>query len=274
MAARKPLAGRVIAVPEARELERLSAMLEQKGATTLRYPLVSLLDAPDSAAVEAWLMELVRGELDDLIVMTGEGFTRLMSFANRLGLQDRAVSALARMRTVTRGPKASRALRDIGLLPSLTPDSPTTDGVIDLLREVDLEGRTLGLQLFGQEPNHRLVKFLTRAGARVRAVVPYIYARGIDDDRAVDLIRRLADGSIDSIAFTCGAQVDRLFAVAATNGADELLRAGLERTRIAAVGPVTAASLRRRGFRVSVVPRNSFFMRSLVDEVVAALRTA
>ena len=42
MAARKPLAGRVIAVPETRELERLSGMLEQKGATTLRYPLVGV----------------------------------------------------------------------------------------------------------------------------------------------------------------------------------------------------------------------------------------
>jgi uroporphyrinogen-III synthase len=274
MAARKPLAGRVIAVPETRELERLSKMLEQKGATTLRYPLVSVLDAPDTAAVEAWLMELVRGELDDLIFMTAEGFVRLMGFANRSGLLDRVIHAIARVRTVTRGPKASRALRDIGLLPSLTPETPTTDGVIDLLREVDLEGRTVGLQLYGQEPNHRLVKFLMKAGARVREVVAYVYSRGIDDDGAIDLIRRMAEGSVDSIAFTCGAQVDRLFAVATERGVDDQLRAGLERTRIAAVGPIAAASLRRRGFRVAAVPRNSFFMRSLVDEVVAALRTA
>ena len=118
------------------------------------------------------------------------------------------------------------------------------------------------------------MKFLVKAGARVREVVPYVYARGIDDERAIDLIHRLAAGSIDSIAFTCGAQVDRLFAVAEAHGAAELLRTGLERTRIAAVGPVAAASLRARGFRVAVVPRSSFFMRSLVDEVVSALRTA
>ena len=274
MAARKPLAGRVIAVPETRELERLSSMLEQKGATTLRYPLVSVRDAPDTAAVEAWLMELVRGELDDVILMTGEGFVRLMSFASRHGLHDRVAQALARVRTVTRGPKASRALREVGLLPSLTPETPTTDGIIDLFREITLQDRTVGLQLYGQEPNHRLVKFLVKAGARVREVVPYVYARGIDDERAIDLIHRLAAGSIDSIAFTCGAQVDRLFAVAEAHGAAELLRTGLERTRIAAVGPVAAASLRARGFSVAVVPRSSFFMRSLVDEVVSALRTA
>jgi uroporphyrinogen-III synthase len=273
MAVRKPLAGRVIAVPETRELERLSAMLEQKGATTLPYPLVSVLDSPDAAAVHGWLMELVRGEIDDLIVMTGEGFVRLMGFANRQGLQDRVITALAQVRTVTRGPKASRALRDIGLLPSLTPETPTTDGIIDLLRDLDLEGRTIGLQLYGQEPNLRLVKYLIKAGARVREVVPYIYCRGIDDERAIDLIRRLADGSVDSIAFTCGAQVDRLFAVADARKATDLLRAGLERTRIATVGPIAAAALRRRGFRVTAVPRSSFFMRSLVDEVVAALRT-
>src|SRR5258708_9472112 len=156
MAARKPIAGRVIAVPETRELERLSTMLEQKGATTLRYPLVSILDAPDTAAVEAWLMDLVRGELDDLILMTGEGIERLMAFASKSGLLDRVIVALARVRTVTRGPKASRALRDMGLLPSLTPETPTTDGIIDLLREIDVERHTVGLQLYGQAPNQRL----------------------------------------------------------------------------------------------------------------------
>jgi uroporphyrinogen-III synthase len=234
--------------------------------------LLRVLDAPDAGAVDAWLMELVRGEIDDLILMTGEGFARLMGFARRRGVEESVVTALGRVRTVTRGPKASRALRDVGLLPSLTPESPTTDGVIDLLRDVDLEGRTMGLQLYGHERNHRLVKFLSKAGARVREVVPYVYSHGVDDDAVIELIRRLADGSIDGIAFTCGAQVDRLFAVAEARGALEMLLAGLSRTRVAAMGPVAASALRRRGLRVTVVPRNSFFLRSLVDEVVAALR--
>jgi uroporphyrinogen-III synthase len=86
MPLRKPLTGRVIAVPEARELERLSAMLEEKGATTLRYPLVATSDTLDVAAVKRWLDELARGEIDDLVLMTAEGVRRLHGVSRGAGI--------------------------------------------------------------------------------------------------------------------------------------------------------------------------------------------
>jgi len=52
-----PLTGRTIAIPETRELDLFAQMLESRGATTLRCPLVSILDAPDPAPVEAWLRQ-------------------------------------------------------------------------------------------------------------------------------------------------------------------------------------------------------------------------
>ena len=42
-----PLSGRLIALPEARELDRLARMLEAEGAETLRCPLVAINDTPD-----------------------------------------------------------------------------------------------------------------------------------------------------------------------------------------------------------------------------------
>ena len=50
-----PLAGKTIALAEGRQLEELAALLEKEGATTLRCPLLSILDAPDSAPIVAWL---------------------------------------------------------------------------------------------------------------------------------------------------------------------------------------------------------------------------
>jgi uroporphyrinogen-III synthase len=187
-------------------------------------------------------------------------------------MHDKVASALSRLRTIARGPKACRALRDVGLLPTVSADNPTTDGIIDALRDESLAGRTVGVQLYGQEPNARLTKYLERAGARVRTVAPYIYVRAIDDDRAFDLIDRLAKGLVDSIAFTSSRQIERLFEVAESREASTLLRTGLTRTRIAAVGPVAATSLRKRGFRIDIVPERSFFLKSLVQEVIAALR--
>jgi uroporphyrinogen-III synthase len=269
---RKPLAGRVVAVPESRELEKLAAMLEEKGATIFRCPLVSTRDAADGAAVDAWLTELVAGGFDDFILMSGEGLLRLIGFARRGGVHEQVTNALGRLRTIARGPKACRALRDLGLLPNVAVEPPTTEGIIDALRDDDLAGRTVGLQICGQEANPRLIKVLEKGGARVRAVAPYEYTHAIDDELALDLIERMANGEIDSIAFTSSPQIDRLFQLAESRNVIDRLRLGLERTRVAAVGPVAAVTLRRRGFRVHIVPESSFYLRSLVHEVVAALR--
>jgi len=43
----QPLAGRTVAVPETRELEVFAAMLERRGASVVRCPLVAIHDAPD-----------------------------------------------------------------------------------------------------------------------------------------------------------------------------------------------------------------------------------
>ena len=159
-----------------------------------------------------------------------------------------------------------------GLLPTISVETPTTDGVIDALRDENIDGKVVGVQLYGQQPNVKLARFLDKAGAEVRMVAPYAYVNGIDDGKVVALIERLASGSVDTIAFTCGTQVDRLFEVANHQNVEETLHRGLLATRIAAVGPVAAHSLRRRGFRIDIVPRSSFFLRSLVNEVAYALR--
>src|SRR5215510_10972850 len=66
------LAGRTIAVPETRELDVFASMLERRGATVLRCPLVTILDAPDPVPVLDWIRWFVSGACDDLILLTGE----------------------------------------------------------------------------------------------------------------------------------------------------------------------------------------------------------
>ena len=77
------LAGRVIAVAEARELDVFAGLLERRGAQVLRYPLVKIIDALDPAPVLAWTRTLAAGGFDDLILLTGEGLRRLLSCIDR-----------------------------------------------------------------------------------------------------------------------------------------------------------------------------------------------
>jgi len=267
----RPLAGRTIALPETRELDRLAQLLEEEGARTLRCPLVAILDAPDERPGLAWLGALVAGELDDLIFLTGEGLRRLVALAERHGLRGPVVEALGRARTITRGPKPARALHELGLGPTLPAAVPTSAGVMEALASLDLRGRRVGVQLYGEEPNRPLVEFLERAGATVSVVAPYVYASASDAGRVASFIDALAAGQVDAVAFTSASQVDRLWQVAREAGAEERLAAGLARVRVAAIGPIVLEALAARRVRVDVMPEKSFVMRRLVNALVEAL---
>jgi uroporphyrinogen-III synthase len=266
----KRLLGKTIAVPETRELDKLVRLLVEEGATALSYPLVGIHDAPDPAPVEAWIRELIDGNFDDVIFFTGEGVRRLVSLAERLGVLEGFTRELSKVRTVTRGPKPAAALHELGLRPTKPSRVPTSQGIIQDLAADILSGRRVGVQLYAENASQDLLTFLEDAGASVRTVTPYVYAAASDDDRVVELIDRLVGGAIDGVAFTSSAQVDRVFQMAAKHRSTEALLAALGRIVVAAVGPTCAASLGRRGARVSVVPERSFFMRSLVEELARA----
>jgi uroporphyrinogen-III synthase len=256
-----PLAGRRIALPETRELDRLARMFEEQGAETLRCPLVAIRDAPDPVPVCEWLM---RFPFDDLVLFTGEGVRRLHGFAQRSNLEPTFLDGLRAARKITRGPKPERALRELGLKSDLRAEKPTTDGLIASLSSLELRGRRVGLQLYPGNPDTRFIDFLREAGAEPDPVLPYAYAAAADEDRVVELIARIANGAVDAIAFTSSPQVRRLLEVAAVKGCEEALRSGLRRMQIAAVGPVVAEELRRQGVEATIIPHRAYFMKPLV----------
>lgn len=266
-----PLSGRTIAIAESREAFLLSRMLGEKGASVVSYPLVKIVDPPDMAAVEAFARDLVSGQFDALVLVTGEGVKRLVEVARRQGFESEAIAALRSAWTVTRGPKPARALREIGILPTVPTEDPTTNGIIEALQSRDWAGTRVGVQLCGDSPNDRVVDFLVAAGAKTVTVSPYAYAPLADEQKIVQLVRHLASGVIDVAAFTCSVQVDRLFAAATALGISDTLRRGMRRTKVAALGPVVATALRDRGCAVDIVPRRTFYLRTLLNEIVVSL---
>jgi uroporphyrinogen-III synthase len=265
----QPLAGRVIAIPETREVEIFAAMLERRGAKVIRCPMVAIRDAPDPAPVLQWAVNFSLGACDDLILLTGEGLRRILACIEKHDptLKGPFVQTLGRTRKITRGPKPARALREIGLKTDLAAEVPTTDGVIASLRALDLKGHRVGLQLYGTEPNRPLVDFLESAGATVLVVAPYIYADAADDQAVRNLVARLQAGEVDALAFTSTPQVERLFSIAPP----ETVVAALAKTVVAAVGPVVAETLQKRGIHARVMPEESFFLKPLTGVLEEAL---
>jgi uroporphyrinogen-III synthase len=256
------LQGKTIAVPEMRELEVFSALLERRGAKVLRCPLVTIYDSPHSAQVLAFAVKLADGGFDDFVLITGEGLTRILSCIDKHdpGLKARFVDGLRNLRTITRGPKPARALRVLGLKPGIEATEPTTDGVIRSLSTEPLEGRRMAVQLYGNDPNLLLMRFLRDQRAEVTTVAPYVYGNAADDTTVQALLERMAAGEVDAIAFTSKLQIERLV----NQHPAPLVRRALSRTKIAAVGPIVAEAIRAAGFEVASSPEHSWFMKPLV----------
>lgn len=259
------LVGCRVALPESRALEVFAGLLERRGAEVWRCPLVAIHDSLDQVAIEAWLDTVIEVPFDHLIFLTGEGFTRLTGFARRAGHEADWLAAVTRTPTLVRGPKPGRAMKPFGVRPDAVAAAPTTEGIIETLSGQDLRGQRIGVQLYGAEPNRRLLDFLEQAGAETFPVWPYRYADAAETGRVSELIEVLIAGEMDAIAFTSQAQVRRLVRVARADEHEGALFAALTRTVVAAIGPVVADELRAHGITPTVVPEGQYFMKPLVS---------
>ncbi|MEN8719806.1 MAG: uroporphyrinogen-III synthase [Oceanococcaceae bacterium] len=267
-AADHPLQGCRVAVPESRQLEVLIGLLERRGATVWQCPLVSIHDARDPQPVVDWLQRYMADPFDWLILLTGEGLRRLLAQASRMNQAEEFRAALAGTRTLTRGPKPAKALRELDLRPHRQAEVPTTPGIIAMLPELTLSGQQVGLQLYGEEPNRPLHEALQAQGATVWPVMPYRYADASEDARVSDMIRMMVAGELDVLCLTSSPQLGRLKSVARAHDLEVAWREAMCRMTIVAVGPVVADAVRAEGLPVHLMPENSWFMKPMVQALV------
>ncbi|WP_126172988.1 uroporphyrinogen-III synthase [Altericroceibacterium xinjiangense] len=262
------LSGDRVVVPESRELDRFSAMLERHGATVLRSPLILVSPLQDTSTLDAWLDRLIAGRHDTLVFYTGEGVTHIVARAEELGRRDQALAAFAATRKIARGPKPGAALRKLGLSADIVAEAPTTEGLLATLEKLAPHGQCVAVQLYPGAPADRLGDALKALGAGFDPVLPYRYISDEVDDEVASVIRAMASGDIDLIAFTSKLQVQRLCDVAKRQGLEAELEQAFAATTIAAVGPVAAAAVEEAGGTVRIQPTSSFHLKPLVTEIV------
>ena len=262
------LKGKTVALPESRQLDVLAALFERRQAKVLRVPMVTILDSPDQDSVICWLKAFINSPPRYFIILTGEGLRRLVAVAERSKLKDDFVCKLSMVRKICRGPKPVKALKEVGLNAEYLGKEPTTAGIIATLESLNLKNIDIAVQLYGEDPNLPLIKYLYSCGAsNVRSIAPYIYATHSDSAKVIDLIEHLHADKVDLIAFTSKPQVKRLFSVAKEYGLKSKLSEGLTRTHVAAIGPIMQQELQDHDVKVSVVPEGKYSMKPLIKAV-------
>jgi len=264
--------GKTVAILESRLGRQLAELIEKRGGQALQAPALNEVPDVDPAFVERLVADLRAQPARVAIFQTGVGTHALFKTTDALGLTAPLLDVLARMTVVVRGPKPTAALRSRGVRIDLAAADPfTTHEVLQALQPLALDGARVIVQRYGIT-NIELEQALRQRGAQVIEIPTYRWALPADTQPLVDLIAALEAHQVDAVVFTNAAQVHNFFAVAEREGRTAPVKAALERTLIASIGPVCSDALRKFGLRIALEPHPPKLgpLVSALDEALSA----
>src|SRR5208282_1679931 len=164
---------RVVAF-ESRMAAEVATMIERRGGVAMVAPAMREVPLEDNHAALDFADRLLGGEFEVVIFMTGVGTRALFAAMETRHQRAALVPALAAITTVARGPKAIRAMRDLGIEPSIVVPEPNTwrEVLSAVASQVQLKGKHVAVQEYGVS-NHELTAGLEARGARVTIVPVY-----------------------------------------------------------------------------------------------------
>ncbi len=269
-----PLTGFRVAVTSARRAEELSALLQRRGAAVTSAAAIAMVPLPDDDALHAHTEALIEIPPDIVIATTGIGFRGWVAAADGWGLAGDLITALSKARVVSRGPKATGALRAAGLPEEWSPESESSRELLHYLVDGGIAGMRIAVQLHGAtedwDPYPEFLDELRAAGAEVVPIRVYRW-RPPPRNGAVDhLGAGIAEEKFDAVSFTSAPAVASMLMRAMEMGIEDRVLTAL-RTNVHAmcVGPVTARPLVRLGVPTSAPERMRLgaLARHITDEL-------
>jgi uroporphyrinogen III methyltransferase/synthase len=239
----RPLWGKTVVVTRTREqASQLVQLLAAAGARCLEVPTLEIVPPDDFAPLDAALAKLE--EYDCLIFTSANGVAAFMA---RLFGRGQDVRALARAKIAVIGPATGEALKDYGLTADLMPTSFVAEGLAAALADRIKPGDRV-LLARAEKAREVLPDSLARLGARVE-VVPVYRARA-PESLPPEAEAALKGGQVDVLTFTSSATVHHFAALVGKERFQTLARSAV----VAAIGPVTAATLKEYGLTPQIQP--------------------
>lgn len=264
--------GKTVAILESRLGRQLAELIEKRGGQALQAPALNEVPDVDPAFVERLVADLQAQPAQVAIFQTGVGTHALFKTTDALGLTVPLLDMLAQMTVVVRGPKPTAALRSRGVRIDLAAADPfTTHEVLQALQPAALDAARVIVQRYGIT-NIELEQALRQRGAHVIEIPTYRWALPADTQPLVDLIEALEANKVDAVVFTNAAQVHNFFAIAEREGRTAPVKAALQRTLVASIGPVCSDALRKFGLRIALEPHPPKLgpLVSALDEALSA----
>ncbi|MCL2701300.1 MAG: uroporphyrinogen-III C-methyltransferase [Phycisphaerae bacterium] len=216
------------------------------GGTPMRLTGGTPMLRSEQALGEAGDVERIRRVL---VLTSPNGVRRMAEMLERLGVDARA---LAGVEIAAIGPGTAAALRSVGLRADAMPAEFTTRALGERLVEwLGADARRARVLLARAEAGSaELAHTLSAAGVTVTDMATY--RTRCPAEFPPEAAEALANGSVDWITFASSSTVENFLALAKQAAATTGRSVDLTTIRTAAIGPVTAATLRHHGLGVDV----------------------
>ncbi len=265
----KPVSPIQICSFESRRRDEMHKLIERLGGVATVAPSMREVPLEENAAVFAFAEQLLAGQIDIVVFMTGVGARALLETWQTRYPADQFFEELAKVTVVVRGPKPTAVLREWSVrIDHRVPEPNTWRELLETLdANVPLAGTTIAVQEYG-EPNQELYSSLHGRDATVLPVPVYRWAFPEDTGPLKDAIRRTIDGEFDVLMFTSAQQIVNTVQAANEDGCENEFRAATKNTLIASIGPTASERLQSLGFQVDVEaspPKMGPLVRSAIE---------
>ncbi len=235
----KPLFGKTIVVTRARaQASKLTKKLEAQGAKVIEVPAIKIVPAADYAPLDKAICELPTYKW--LVFTSANGVDY---FFGRLLAAGKDARALANVKLAAIGSATAKSLAGRGLTADLLPSAYKAEELAQALADKIAPSDKI-LIARAKVAREVLPESLRKIGADVNVVTAY--ETTADCENKDELISALQNGGVDAVTFTSSSTVTNLLQIL---GEQKSL---LQNAALAAIGPVTGATLRKHGLQPAI----------------------
>jgi uroporphyrinogen-III synthase len=235
------LAGkRVVVTRAAHQAAEMVDLLRQAGATPLLYPCLAIRPPEDTRSLDAALRAAAAGDYDRLVLTSANTVHILADRLEALGLSLKGLASAAV------GPKTAEtaeALLDVNVI--LVAKMHVAESLADEMSPASGQRLLLPQSVIARPV---LADRLRAAGAQVDVIEAYDTGLGQGGDPVPAL---LVEGKIDAVTFTSSSTVTNFLQRFEEEGGQ---RDQLASVCLAAIGPITAATMAEASLPVDVMP--------------------
>ena len=179
----------VLRVLSALQVGGLCAENWQPGQKALD-PTVEIKPLRDRQPITEFVNNVLNKRVDHVIFMSVNGVTSLIDSLEKMEQKDSFLKELNGAMIVAIGPKTERKLEEHGIEANLVSPKHSSEGIVESLKKMDLEGKTVAV-LRSSIANNYLRRELEKMGANVLEFPAYESAPPSDDSKVLVFLNDL-----------------------------------------------------------------------------------